>query len=85
MQLLESTHDPARFVIELNDSGSRFVARSVERGAVIAEHSVLDTAIELAFDELRSYAPCEITLPDGRQWHLETADGDWRGVHHSPL
>jgi hypothetical protein len=46
---------------------------------------VLDTAIEIAFDRLRQHAPCEVTIPDGRQWHLDHAGGDWRAVHRSPL
>ena len=85
MQLNQETHRPAQFVIELNGSGSHFVARGVESDEVVAEHPVLDVAIELAFDRLRGHAPCEITIPDGRQWHLDQAGGDWRAVHRTPL
>lgn len=85
MQLNQDTFRPAQYVIELDDSGARFVARGVESDEVIAEHPVLDVAIELAFDRLRQHAPCEITIPDGRQWHLDHAGADWRAVHRSPL
>jgi hypothetical protein len=85
MQLNEDNHRPAQYVIELSDSGAQFVARGVENDEVVAEHSVLDVAIELAFDRLRAHAPCEITIPDGRQWHLDHPGADWRAVHRSPL
>jgi hypothetical protein len=85
MQLNHEMHRPTQYVIELDDSGARFVARGVENGEIIAEHPVLDTAIEIAFDRLRGHAPCEITIPDGRQWHLDHAGADWRAVHRSPL
>jgi hypothetical protein len=85
MLLNHETHRPAQYVIELDNSGARFVARGIETDEIIAEHSVLDEAIELAFDRLRQHAPCEITIPDGRQWHLDQAGADWRAVHRSPL
>jgi len=84
MQLLELSHCPTQFVIETDASGT-WVARGVEIGVVIAGDSALDTVIEAAFDILRAHAPCEVTIPDGRHWHLETADSDWRAVHRSPL
>jgi len=84
MQLNEYAYHPAQYVIEPDGSG-RFVARGVENGEVIVEHPVLDVAIEIAFDRLHRRAPCEITIPDGRQWHLDGADADWRAVHRSPM
>lgn len=84
MQLVEDRYQPAQYVIE-SDGAGRFVARGVESDEVIAEHPVLDVAIELAFERLRRHAPCEITIPDGRQWHLDHADADWRAVHRSPM
>ena len=85
MQLNQDTHRPAQYVIESSGTDAQFVARGVESDEIIAEHPVLDVAIELAFDRLRRHAPCEITIPDGRQWHLDHADADWRAVHRSPL
>jgi hypothetical protein len=85
VELNQETHRPSQYVIELDDSGARFIARGIESDEIIAEHPVLDAAIELAFDRLRRHAPCEITIPDGRQWHLDHADADWRAVHRSPL
>ncbi|MGE0159732.1 MAG: hypothetical protein AB7T31_10005 [Gemmatimonadales bacterium] len=79
------SHRPTQYVIELNPSGSLFVARGLESDEIIAEHPVLDVAIELAFDRLRRHAPCEITIPDGRQWHLDHPEADWRAVHRTPL
>jgi hypothetical protein len=84
MRLLEESHCPTQFVIEADESGT-WVARGLEIGVVIADDAELAGVIELMFDLLRLHAPCEITIPDGRQWHLETADGDWRAVHRSPL